>query len=180
MLPKKLGRWGLVVGAAALLLWAGRQRSSAAGIASPNQLTSLADQGRETVFLRSPGGPHGGDELRVHPLPGQLPAADQGAAIKNAGGAEQQISYGTNFPLNQWRHVAVVLSGNTGRLYLSGIQVAQNTNLVLNPINLGATSNVWLGRSQYTADPYLNGTLDDVRMSCRAYSAEDVAALAAL
>ena len=91
-----------------------------------------------------------------------------------------QISYGTNFPLNQWRHVAVVLSGNTGRLYLSGIQVAQNTNLVLNPINLGATSNVWLGRSQYTADPYLNGTLDDVRMSCRAYGAEEIAALAAM
>jgi galactose oxidase len=101
-------------------------------------------------------------------------------AIKNAGGAEQQISYGTTLPLNQWRHVAVVLSGNTGRLYLSGIQVAQNTNLVLNPINMGATPNVWLGRSQYAADPYLNGTLDDVRMSCRAYSAEEIAALAAM
>jgi hypothetical protein len=58
--------------------------------------------------------------------------------------------------------------------------VAQNTNLVLNPINLGATANVWLGRSQYAADPYLNGTLDDVRMSCRAYSAEEIAALAAM
>jgi len=101
-------------------------------------------------------------------------------AIKNAGGAEQQLSYATDFPLNQWRHVAVVLSGNTGRLYLSGIQVAQNANLALNPINLGATPNVWLGRSQYTADPYLNGTLDDVRMSCRAYGAEEIAALAAM
>jgi hypothetical protein len=101
-------------------------------------------------------------------------------AIKNNGGAEQQISYATSLPLNQWRHVAVTLSGNTGRLYLSGIQVAQNTNVVLNPINLGATPNVWLGRSQYTADPYLNGTLDDVRLSCRAYSADEIAALAAM
>jgi galactose oxidase len=101
-------------------------------------------------------------------------------AIRLNNGAEQQISYGTDLPLNQWRHVAVVLSGNTGRLYLSGIQVAQNTNLVLNPINLGATASVWLGRSQYTADPYLNGTLDDVRMSCRAYSDDEIAALAAM
>lgn len=58
--------------------------------------------------------------------------------------------------------------------------MAQNTNLVLNPINLGTTTNVWLGRSQYAADPYLNGTLDDVRMSCRAYSDDEIAALAAM
>lgn len=72
------------------------------------------------------------------------------------------------------------LSGNTGRLYLNGTLVAQNTNVVLNPIDLGATTNVWLGRSQYTTDPYLNGSLDDVRISCRAYSEEEVAALSAM
>ena len=56
MSPKKLGRWGLVVGAAALLLWAGRQRPPAAGIASPRQLTSLADQeGKRFSFDRLAG-----------------------------------------------------------------------------------------------------------------------------
>ena len=84
-------------------------------------------------------------------------------AIRLNNGAEQQISYGISLPLNQWRHLAVVLSGNTGRLYLDGIQVAQNTGVTLNPINLGTTTNDWLGRSQYAADPFLNGTLDDVR-----------------
>ena len=45
---KKIGRWGLVVvAAAALSLWAGRQRSSAAGIAAPNDLKSLVDQNGE-------------------------------------------------------------------------------------------------------------------------------------
>jgi hypothetical protein len=101
-------------------------------------------------------------------------------AIKLNNGAEQQISYGINLALNQWRHVAVVLSGNTGRLYLDGIQVAQNTSITLNPINLGTTTNDWLGRSQYTADPFLNGTLDDVRISCRAYGDEEIAALASM
>ena len=101
-------------------------------------------------------------------------------AIRRNNGAEQQISYGINFPLNQWRHVAVVLNGNTGRLYLNGTLVAQNTNVVLNPVDLGAITNVWLGRSQYTADPYLNGSLDDVRKSCRAYNDEEIAALAAM
>jgi hypothetical protein len=101
-------------------------------------------------------------------------------AIKLNNGAEQQISYGINLPLNQWRHLAVVLSGNSGRLYLDGIQVAQNVSVTLNPINLGTTTNDWLGRSQYAADPFLNGTLDDVRVSCRAYGDDEIAALASM
>jgi hypothetical protein len=39
------------------------------------------------------------------------------------------------------------------------------------------TANDWLGRSQY-GDPYPNGKLDDVRISCRAYSAAEIATLA--
>lgn len=101
-------------------------------------------------------------------------------AIRRNDGAEQRISYGIDFPLNEWRHVAVVLNGNTGRLYLSGAQVAESRNIALNPTELGATTNNWLGRSQYEVDPYLNGSLDDIRISCRAYSAEEIAALAAM
>lgn len=99
-------------------------------------------------------------------------------AIRNNNGAEQQISYAYTFPTNTWKHVAVTISGTTGRLYLDGAQVAQNTNLTLDPANLGAVGNVWLGRSQYAADPYLNATLDDVRVSCRAYSAAEITTLA--
>lgn len=42
-MPKRLGRWGLVVGAAVLLLWAGK-RPPAAGMTSANDLKSLTDQ----------------------------------------------------------------------------------------------------------------------------------------
>ncbi len=102
------------------------------------------------------------------------------AITTGGGGAEQRISFANDFPLNQWRHVAVVLSGNTGRLYLAGAEVASNTNLTLDPLNLGNTVNSWLGRSQYGADPRMNGMLDDVRISCRALSAQQIAALAAM
>lgn len=101
-------------------------------------------------------------------------------AIRSSGGAEQQISYDIDFPLDEWRHVAVVLSGNTGSLYLSGSQVAQSSNIQLNPSDLGATPNNWLGRSQYEVDPYFDGTLDDVRISCRAFTPEEIAALAVM
>ena len=100
-------------------------------------------------------------------------------AIRRNDGAEQQISYTARFPLQQWRHVAVVLNGNTGRLYLGGSEVARSHEIALDPEDLGSLTNVWLGRSQYAADPYLIGALDDVRISCRAYSDQEIAALGA-
>jgi hypothetical protein len=102
------------------------------------------------------------------------------AITQGGGGAEQRISFATDFVLNQWRHVAVVLQGNTGRLYLNGAEVANNTNLTLDPLNMGTTVNNWLGRSQYSADPRMNGSIDDVRISCRAFSAQEIATLAGM
>lgn len=96
----------------------------------------------------------------------------------NNGGAEEQISFPVALPLDTWFHVAVVLAGDQGFLYLDGTEVA-TAPVLGNPVDMGATTNNWLGRSQYAADPYLDGTLDEVRISCRAYSAAEVNALAA-
>jgi hypothetical protein len=94
-----------------------------------------------------------------------------------SGGAEVRVSYTHAFPLNTWTHVAVVLQGNTGRLYFNGALVATNTDMVANPSDLGHTPNNWLGRSQFP-DPALNGSLDELLISCRAFSAQEIAELA--
>lgn len=99
-------------------------------------------------------------------------------AMKLNGGVEQQLSYNVNLGLNAWHHVGVVLNGNVGQLYLDGVQVAANTAMTLDPLNLGATTSNWFGRSQYPGDPYFNGKLDDIRVSCRPYTAQDMAVLA--
>jgi hypothetical protein len=91
---------------------------------------------------------------------------------------EQRLVYSYTFPSLTWKHVAVVIGGNTGRLYVDGVEVAQNTSMALNPVDLGATANDWLGDSQWEQDPTLDGTLDDFRISCRAYAASEIAALA--
>ena len=94
-------------------------------------------------------------------------------AITTSGnGNEQQLSAPAPLPANQWSHLAVTLSGTTGTLYVNGVAVATNPNMTLSPSSLGATPNTWIGRSQYGADPLLNGTVDDFQIYDRGLSAD--------
>jgi fibronectin type 3 domain-containing protein len=105
-------------------------------------------------------------------------AAKMRFAITTASaGGEQQISSSTALPLNTWAHVAVTLSGNTGRLYLNGAQVGSNAGITLRPSSLGNTTQNYLGRSQW-ADPYFTGSIDDFRIYARALSAAELTTLA--
>jgi hypothetical protein len=99
-------------------------------------------------------------------------------AIRNQNGTEQGVSSNYVLPLNTWKHVAVTLAGTTARLYVDGAQVAQSTSVKLDPANLGSLRNVWIGRSQWAGDTYLNGKVDDYRFSCRAFGAAEISALA--
>jgi hypothetical protein len=100
-------------------------------------------------------------------------------AIATSGnGAEQQLNAPGTLPLNTWSHVAVTLSGSTGTLYVNGQPVATNATMTLNPAGLGVTTQNWIGRSQFGADPFLAATVDDFQVYDHALSAADVAALA--
>src|SRR3954463_6890974 len=94
----------------------------------------------------------------------------------NAAGAEQIINAPQPLPLNQWTHIAVSLSGTTGRMYVNGVEVAQNANMTLSPSSMGTTTQDYIGKSQYD-DPLLNGAVDDFQVYDRALSAGEIAAL---
>lgn len=97
-------------------------------------------------------------------------------AITTSGnGTEQQLNAPV-LPTGVWKHVAVTLTGTTGRLYVDGVQVAINTGMTLKPSSLGNTNQNYLGKSQW-ADPYLDGALDDFRIYSRALSAAEVGTL---
>jgi hypothetical protein len=57
---------------------------------------------------------------------------------------------------------------------VQGAQAGQSTNVTLTPSSLGNTTQNWLGRSEYAADPYLQGQLDNVRIYSRALTAAEV------
>ncbi len=84
--------------------------------------------------------------------------------IKSGGSGEQLLDSPKSVPMNSWTHIAIVLSGGTGRIYVNSILTATNYALSLTPSSLGATTNNMLGRSQYTPDPPFNGEIDDFRI----------------
>jgi fibronectin type 3 domain-containing protein len=94
-------------------------------------------------------------------------------AIKNNNSPEQQINGTSALPTGGWHHVAVTLNGATGILYVDGNEVGRNSAMTIKPSDLGATTQNWIGRSQYN-DPYLNGKVDDFRIYNRALSASEI------
>ena len=100
-------------------------------------------------------------------------------AIRVNGSSEQQLTAGSGFTLsaNTWYHIAITKSGNTARMYLNGRLAATNTSMTFNPSDMGVTTNNWIGRSQYSADPYLNGMVDEFSIYDYALSEEEIKAL---
>jgi len=91
--------------------------------------------------------------------------------------AEQQINGTSALPVGSWVHVVVTLSGNTGTLYINGTAVGTNNNITIKPTNLGNTTQNYIGRSQFSGDPYFNGLIDDFRIYGRALSSTEVSSL---
>ena len=99
-------------------------------------------------------------------------------AIRTPSIAEQSVN-GTSIALtaNVWTHVAVTRSGNTVSLYVNGALAGSGT-VTISPAALGTTTQNYLGKSQFSADPYFDGNLDDFHLYGNALSASDISALA--
>jgi uncharacterized protein len=94
------------------------------------------------------------------------------------GGGEQQLTGAASLPVGAWTHVAIVLQGTSnGTLYVNGTSVASSTSMPLRPSGLGAMPNDWIGRSQFSPDPYFDGQIDDFRIYARALTAADIQAI---
>jgi hypothetical protein len=110
--------------------------------------------------------------------PRQATAGSMRFAIRTAAVAEQIVDSPAAMPTG-WHHAAISIDSATMtmKLYLDGEQVGSAATTLL-PKDLGKTTQNWLGRSQWTADAYFSGMLDEFRIYNRVLSAAEVRYLA--
>lgn len=94
--------------------------------------------------------------------------------IKN-GSVERTLTVAnTTFGTNKWRHVAVTFAQDAITIYLDGQRAAQSTTITARPRDIQPIFN-YIGRSQFSADPMLKASVDDVRIYNYALSEEEIA-----
>jgi hypothetical protein len=99
-------------------------------------------------------------------------------ALRTAAVGEQIITASRGLPTG-WHHVAVTIESatKTMKLYLDGEIVASGATTLL-PKDMGVTTQNWIAKSQYPADAYFKGVLDDFRIYSEALSKGKVMYLA--
>ncbi len=100
-------------------------------------------------------------------------------ALRSTTVGEQLITDGA-LPTG-WHHVAVTIESATMtmKLYIDGNLKGSATTRLL-PKDMGVTTQNWLAKSQYSADAYYKGALDDFRIYNKALSKGEVMYLAGL
>lgn len=83
-----------------------------------------------------------------------------------------------------WHHVAVTVvpsgtANETVTMYVDGaVAVSQLNDTGIKIADYKTSTENYLGKSRFVnADPYLNGALDDLRISCRAFTADEIRSL---
>jgi hypothetical protein len=72
-----------------------------------------------------------------------------------------------------WHHVAVTVDASMVRIYADGVQVAAQASPAVRPGDFAATTDNFLGKSQFN-DAGLDGAIDELRVACRAYTADEI------
>ncbi len=102
----------------------------------------------------------------------------RGAYTVTGGGGGEQIVEWTGIPLSPGAPHHVVWASDAatrlGRLYVDGMLVGSNTSVTITPAQLEPTVNNWIGRSQFSADAFLNASIDEFRIYDMALTAQEV------
>ena len=93
----------------------------------------------------------------------------------DGGGAFWSLPAPHSLPVGVWTHVAVTLNGSEAVLYVNGQAVAVNASVYLLPSDVQGSQD-YLGRSQFSSNPYFNGQMDSVLISSQTLPVERITA----
>ncbi len=105
-------------------------------------------------------------------------------------GSKNPFDDGTGNADGKWHHLAVTVAPDPGdatkndvTMYADGAVIGTTTTTAyvsaFSSTTTGAPmTHYWLGKSRFS-DPYLDGSIDDLRVSCRAYTGDEIKNLAA-
>ena len=77
------------------------------------------------------------------------------------------------FGTGEWKHVAVVVVGGGATIYLDG-SPAGTTSSLLPPGALGPIDYAFIGKSQFSSDPFIDAEIDEFRVYNRALAADEI------
>jgi len=93
----------------------------------------------------------------------------------NGSGETRDLDSPNPLPINVWTHVAVTLDGRQAVMFINGRAVAVDASVNLLPSDVLGPAN-YLGRSQFSADPYFKGQMDSVEISSETLPVEQITA----
>ena len=88
---------------------------------------------------------------------------------------------GFNLPRKTWQKIAYTLKGNVAKMYLNGDIVNSKNDMTIKPSDIGGgtTTENFIGRSLYSADKYLKGSVRDFQIWKGALTHKEIVELSA-
>ncbi|PMD87093.1 hypothetical protein BWI97_26030, partial [Siphonobacter sp. BAB-5405] len=93
-------------------------------------------------------------------------------------GVNYRVTIPYTLPTDQWIHVAISQKDTTFKFFMNGQLITTDNKATVKPLDLGVTTQNYLGRSMWDSDPYADLTFGDFRIYNYAFSNENVATLA--
>ncbi len=100
--------------------------------------------------------------------------------IKSAAtGTEQTIDATRKLDMDEWNNITVTRESGFTKIYINGLLSASTTDITYDFADVGTTNQNYIGKSQYSADPYFTGEIDELVVYDSAITEEDVQSIAA-
>lgn len=93
--------------------------------------------------------------------------------------AEQQVNSNVSITAGEWYNITITRKGETSTFYIDGMETGATNDLKYTFKEIGKMQNYYLGKSQFDADPYFKGMIDDFLVYDTALDVKDIRSLAA-